>query len=72
MPPYWPVDPPTATDSERLSEGGGGEELKLRVETRVNAEYLNNQSAAEDVAPPSSPESSQQPMRLRGEDHVIC
>ncbi|XP_035521251.1 uncharacterized protein LOC118330706 [Morone saxatilis] len=57
---YWPVVPPTVTDSEG---GGGGdeEEVKLQVENKVN-----NQSAAEDGALPSSPDSNQQPMRRRG------
>nr|XP_033491706.1 cadherin EGF LAG seven-pass G-type receptor 1-like [Epinephelus lanceolatus] len=61
--PYWLVDPPTVTDSERHSEGGGGgegAEVNLSVETRVNTDQLNNRDL------PSSPDSNQQPMRRRG------
>lgn len=62
--PYWQVEPPTAADSERLSEGGG-------VVGEVN--QLNNQSVAENEALPTTPDGSQQPMRRRGKDHVtIC
>ncbi|XP_038562420.1 cadherin EGF LAG seven-pass G-type receptor 1-like isoform X1 [Micropterus salmoides] len=55
--PYWQVEPPTAADSERLSEGGG-------VVGEVN--QLNNQSVAENEALPTTPDGSQQPMRKRG------
>ncbi|KAM4619207.1 cadherin EGF LAG seven-pass G-type receptor 1-like [Polymixia lowei] len=70
--PYWPVEPPTASESE---EPGGVE--TLRVETKVNVELhqdgkLNGDSPSEnqgewkDSAPPSSPDSNHQPEKRRG------
>ncbi|XP_029607455.1 cadherin EGF LAG seven-pass G-type receptor 1 isoform X1 [Salmo trutta] len=58
--PYWPVEPPTASESEEPC----GVEL-LRVETKVNVELhqdnkVNRESLSQnDSAPPSSPDCNQ-------------
>ncbi|KAM6973322.1 cadherin EGF LAG seven-pass G-type receptor 1-like [Aplochiton taeniatus] len=64
---YWPVEPPTASESEDPSGREG-----LRVETKVNVErpeehHVNRESPSENQgAPPSSPDSSQQPEKRKG------
>uniref|UniRef100_A0A667YJH3 Cadherin EGF LAG seven-pass G-type receptor 2 n=1 Tax=Myripristis murdjan TaxID=586833 RepID=A0A667YJH3_9TELE len=68
--PYWPVEPPTASESE--DPGGGGE--TLRVETKVSVD-LNDQSPSEkeggaSPGSPGSPDSKRQPERRRGE--TLC
>ncbi|XP_056107101.1 cadherin EGF LAG seven-pass G-type receptor 1 [Rhinichthys klamathensis goyatoka] len=61
---YWPVEPPTASESENT----GGPE-KLRVETKVNVELhqgnkLNqNGDVSQSESPPSQPNSNQLPRR---------
>ncbi|XP_041965982.1 cadherin EGF LAG seven-pass G-type receptor 1 [Alosa sapidissima] len=68
MKPYWPVEPPTASEREDTS---GGEEL--RVETKVNVELhqeykLNHNGDApqEKLSPASQPRSNRQPEQRKG------
>ncbi|XP_056138305.1 cadherin EGF LAG seven-pass G-type receptor 1-like [Lampris incognitus] len=72
MKPYWPVELPTASESEEPCRVE-----TLRVETKVNVELhgdnkLTSESLSEnsgggtDRAPPSSPDSNQQPEKRRG------
>ncbi|XP_067292429.1 cadherin EGF LAG seven-pass G-type receptor 1 [Pseudorasbora parva] len=62
--PYWPQEPPTASESEDM----GGQE-KLRVETKVNVELhqgnkLNqNGDVSQSESSPSQPNSNQLPRR---------
>lgn len=62
--PYWPVEPPTASESE----GTGGPE-KLRVETKANVELDKadklgpNGELSQNEGPPSQPSSNQLPRR---------
>lgn len=62
--PYWPKEPPTASESE---DAGGLE--KLRVETKVNVELhqgnkLNqNGDVSQSESLPSQPNSNQLPRR---------
>ena len=69
--PYWPAEPPTASESE---EPSGIE--SLRVETKVNVELhqdvkengecpSENEGRGKEDAPPSSPDSNQ-PEKRRG------
>uniref|UniRef100_A0AAR2M2I0 Cadherin EGF LAG seven-pass G-type receptor 1 n=2 Tax=Pygocentrus nattereri TaxID=42514 RepID=A0AAR2M2I0_PYGNA len=64
MKPYWPVEPPTASESE----GTGGPE-KLRVETKANVELHKgnklspNGELSQSEGPPSQPSSNQLPRR---------
>ncbi|XP_062317832.1 cadherin EGF LAG seven-pass G-type receptor 1-like [Osmerus eperlanus] len=69
--PYWPAEPPTASESE---EPSGME--SLRVETKVNVELhqhvkengecpSENEGRGKEDAPPSSPDSNQ-PEKRRG------
>uniref|UniRef100_W5KPZ0 Cadherin EGF LAG seven-pass G-type receptor 1 n=1 Tax=Astyanax mexicanus TaxID=7994 RepID=W5KPZ0_ASTMX len=62
--PYWPVEPPTASESE----GTGGPE-KLKVETKANVELHEtsklspNGELSQSEGPPSQPSSNQLPRR---------
>uniref|UniRef100_A0A672SFX6 Cadherin EGF LAG seven-pass G-type receptor 1-like n=1 Tax=Sinocyclocheilus grahami TaxID=75366 RepID=A0A672SFX6_SINGR len=62
--PYWPEEPPTASESE-----DPGSPEKLRVETKVNVELhhgnkLNhNGDVSQSESPPSQPKSNQLPRR---------
>ncbi|KAL2093590.1 hypothetical protein ACEWY4_010902 [Coilia grayii] len=66
--PYWPVEPPTASEGE---DGSGVE--KLRVETKVNVEMHqehklnhNGELPLENHSPASQPRSNHQPEQRRG------
>ena len=69
MKPYWPVEPPTASEGE---DTGGVD--KLRVETKVNVEMHqeyklnhNGDIPQEKQSPASQPRSNRQPEQRRGE-----
>uniref|UniRef100_A0AAY4BX72 Cadherin EGF LAG seven-pass G-type receptor 1 n=1 Tax=Denticeps clupeoides TaxID=299321 RepID=A0AAY4BX72_9TELE len=64
--PYWPVGPPSASETE-----DAGVVEKLHVETKVNVEHhqdnkLNGEVPHENQSPASQPRANQHPERRRG------